>query len=427
MSNDNLSCPEHMENVLIVEDSKTFASLLRRNVTKELGVEPVCFTKYSSVQEHLKECSGSYFAALLDLNLPDAPDGEIVDLVIGHGVPSIVFTSEMSDDMRDRMWGKHIVDYVLKENLENIEHVIELIKRLKANRGMQVLVADDSSTSRKLITDLLEIWNFTVLQARDGQEALDILQRENDIKMLLADYNMPKVDGVKLIREARRTFSKNRLPIIGLSGMGGATMTAHFLKAGANDYMHKPFLAEELYCRVRHNIETAEYIATIKELAERDFLTGLFNRRSFFSVADKLFAKARREHGYLTVAMLDIDYFKHCNDRYGHDAGDMVIRSIAQTLQHRFRDTDLVARFGGEEYCLACPGMDGEQSQNVFEDVRSEIENTPILIEGQSIRVTVSIGVCATLHQSLQEMITSADNMLYLAKEKGRNQVRMAG
>ncbi|NCC25397.1 MAG: diguanylate cyclase [Deltaproteobacteria bacterium] len=418
---------EQRQNVLIVEDSKTFGSLLSRAVQSGLGIEARITPSFADTKKHLSFCAGDYFAALLDLNLPDAPRGEIVDLVVKHGIPAVVFTGEMSDDIRDLMWSKHIVDYVLKDNRENIQQVVAILKRLRQNMGKKALVVDDSAVSRAVIRGLLEVWNFTVLEATDGRTALEILEREKDPKvcLMITDYNMPGMDGAALVREVRRTLSKSRLPIIGLSGAGGATTSAHFIKAGANDYMHKPFLTEEFYCRVLSNIETSDYIATIRDLAERDSLTGAFNRRSFFSYGQKLLAGHRRRGKGLVLAMLDIDHFKRCNDRYGHAAGDLVISAVARYLSARFRESDMVARMGGEEFAVICADMDPDRCAEVFDEVRQGIEGTVVSYEGQDIRVTMSIGVCARQDESLEEMLKRADRMLYEAKDGGRNRIQI--
>lgn len=418
-----LNAKTREQGILIVEDCRMFSRVLCDAVRYDLGVEPVCCASYQETREYLEKHFDNFFAAVLDLNLPDASDGEIVDLVTGKGISAIVFTGELSDDLRDRMWARHIVDYILKDNKENVQQVVDIIKRLQLNLGMKVLVVDDSSVSRKLIRDLLQVWNLIVLEARDGREALDVLRRHDKIGMLLTDYNMPNMGGVDLVQEIRRTFSKTRLPIIGLSGVGGPTVTAHFLKAGANDYMHKPFLAEELYCRVRHNLEVSEYVNTIREMAERDWLTGLFNRRTFFASAGKLFANARRGHFEIVVAMIDIDHFKKCNDEFGHDAGDEVIRFVADSLRASLRQADLVARFGGEEYCVACVNMEPGSIWKKFDAIRMNIQNAAISTCGHEIQVTVSIGVCTRPKESLEEMITCADDLLYRAKNQGRNQV----
>ncbi len=413
------------QSILIVEDSSIFAFVLLKAVKENLNLNACLCKRYDQAREILQKQEHNFFAALLDLNLPDAPEGELVDLVVGEGIPSIVFTGELSDKLRERIGSRRIVDYVLKDSKENVQQVVDTIKRLYSNMGMKILVADDSAVSRKMIKDLLEVWNFSVLEAGDGRQALAMLQENEGINMLLTDYNMPGMNGVELVKNLRNSFSKTRLPVIGLSGVGGATTSAHFLKAGANDYMHKPFLAEELYCRVRHNLETSEYILTIREMAERDFLTGLLNRRAFFSSAQTLFANAKRGNIKLVVAMMDIDHFKKCNDQYGHDAGDEVIRAVGQTIYSRLRSSDLIARFGGEEYCMACVNMDPADVFQVFDSVRKAVQDDVIDFAGHEIQVTVSSGVCAQLMDSLEEMITRADHMLYQAKQQGRNQVQV--
>jgi diguanylate cyclase (GGDEF)-like protein len=412
--------------LLIVEDSKLMSSLLVNAARKELGVEPEVFTTYNDVANHLKAHGADYFAALLDLNLPDAPNGEVVDLVAGKGIPAIVFTGELSDTLRERMWSKRIVDYILKDNQDNVQQVVGIVKRLLRNRELTVLVADDSINSRRMLRRLLEIWQFTVLEAVDGQEALDILGAGRRVDLLITGYTMPNMDGITLTKKLRRQWSKSRLPIIGCSAGGGATASAYFIKAGANDYMHKPFLVEELYCRVIQCIENSEYIATIRELAERDFLTGLYNRRSFFQYGRKLFASQQRGSLGLALAMLDIDHFKRCNDTYGHDAGDEVIRAVARTLASRFRETDVVARIGGEEFCILCVNMEQDEAENIFDRLRQEIADTPIQAGTHTINVTMSVGLCMHTHDDLEAMMRCADAKLYEAKESGRNQVRVA-
>ncbi|WP_320170564.1 diguanylate cyclase [Maridesulfovibrio sp.] len=413
--------------VLIVEDSLTFSGILKRRVQDTLDIESVVFASYAEAEKYLEVARCEFFAALLDLNLPDAPNGEIVDLVVSHHIPSIVFTGEMSDDLRDIMWAKRIVDYVPKDNLGNIDHVVNLVDRLRKNISTKVLVVDDSSTSRNLCRSLLEVWNFKVVEAKDGFEALQIIQNDDNISLVIVDHYMPGMDGLTLVKELRRNYSKSRLPIIGLSGVGGATTSAYFLKAGANDYIHKPFLTEEFYCRVTHNIENAEYISMIKTLSDRDYLTGIYNRRSFFQYGEKLFAQQKRSGSDMVLAMIDIDHFKRCNDSFGHDVGDEVIQKVARSLAKRFRKSDIVCRYGGEEFCILCADINLCEVQGVFDLIREEIGQSPIYVGKKEISITISIGLCGTQAASLNEMISIADDMLYRAKKSGRNKVCFSG
>lgn len=423
MSKKVVECSVRPGKVLIVEDSMTFAGILKRSIKTVLDLEAEVFVTYDDAKEYLDNNECVFFAALLDINLPDAPNGEIVDLVVSKNIPSIVFTGELSDDLRDRMWAKRIVDYVPKENIGNIEHVVNLVHRLEKNIYTKVLVVDDSSTSRRLCRSLLDVCNFQVIEAVNGQEALDLINSDDDIKLVIADHYMPVMDGLTLVKEVRRKFSKSRLPIIGLSGVGGATTSAFFLKAGANDYIHKPFLTEEFYCRVSHNIENSEYISTIKKMSDNDYLTGIYNRRSFFRYGDKLFSQQQRSGANLIAAMIDIDNFKNCNDTYGHLLGDEVIRSVAAILAKRFRKGDVVSRYGGEEFCVLCADMNSSDVESVFDGVRQDIEDAVVAIGRHTIKITVSIGICAKVLSSLEEMIQVADRTLYEAKNSGRNRI----
>lgn len=421
------SSVQRLDKVLIVEDSKMFSSLLLNTIQNEFYMTPSVFSSLAETREHLEqEAPGTYFAALLDLTLPDAPRGEIVDYVVSKGIPAIVFTGNMSDDTRNMVWSKGIANYVLKENMSSLEQLVEILRRLQKNIGVKVLLAEDSASSRKLFKSYLESWNFTVIEAKNGKEALEIINKDgHEIGMVLTDNYMPEMDGVALTKEIRRTFSKSRLPIIGMSGADGPAGTAFFLKSGANDYIHKPFLVEELYCRVEHTIENSEYIATIRDMAEKDFLTNIYNRRSFFSYTKKLFASMERGNISLTVAMLDIDHFKKCNDTYGHDAGDKVIVAVANVLSEIFRGEDIVARMGGEEFCVCCVNMDTKGAEKKFEELRKKIEETPIYYKDKTIHISISIGICQKTQENIHKMVTFADKMLYKAKENGRNQVQM--
>ncbi|MBU1003564.1 MAG: diguanylate cyclase [Proteobacteria bacterium] len=414
-----------MPRVLIVEDSRTFSSLLSRRITEELGHQVVVVDSKAMAEDLLSEDT-EFFVALLDLNLPDAPNGEVVALVLKHDIPSIVFTGEMSDNLRDQFWAMSIVDYVLKQNMENVHYILSLVGRLERNPDIKVLVVDDSKTARLVLGELLHTHRYQVLEAANGLDALAILQKNPDVRLVITDFNMPGMNGAELVQTIRQSHAKDQLAIIGLSGAGGGGLSAKFIKSGANDFLNKPFLNEEFYTRVNQNIELLEYIAQIKELAEKDYLTRLYNRRYFFSTGPKLIAaQTRREQG-VVVAMLDIDLFKKVNDTFGHDAGDAVLRQMAALMSARFRASDIVSRFGGEEFCILATDINTADAGKVFEDLRQAFEANPATYNGQSIPYTVSIGLCASPLGGLEEMVKAADEALYMSKHEGRNRVTMS-
>jgi diguanylate cyclase (GGDEF)-like protein len=171
------------------------------------------------------------------------------------------------------------------------------------------------------------------------------------------------------------------------------------------------------------NVIHYQKMVSFEEAATTDFLTGLNNRRQLLRLGIPLLAGAQRSGIPLTVAMLDIDHFKHVNDAYGHDAGDVVLRHIGALLKERFRRSDIVARYGGEEFCIVAPQLDPEQAFELFDEFRYALARQTIKVQDHALVITVSIGVTTVLCDTLDEMIAKADDLLYSAKQAGRNRV----
>ncbi len=412
------------KNILVVEDSKMFTRILKSSIEAEGTFHVIVAETYAELIGLIEAEKHDFFAGLLDLNLPDAPDGEVIDYVLAHDIPSIVFTGKFDDDLRDRMLAKGIVDYVLKEGPANVEYIVSLLNQLHRNTEIKVMVVDDSRTARAHIKKLLAIYRFTVLEAEDGEQALKVLDNNKDIRLVITDFNMPKMDGLELTKEIRGLHSKQDIAIIGMSTYGNNLLSARFLKIGGSDFINKPFLEEEFYCRVNQNMDLLEYIRDLRFIATRDFLTGLYNRRHFFEVGEKIFLRACRSKKALAVALTDIDFFKKVNDTYGHDVGDIVLKRMGRILNDSFRASDLVARFGGEEFCFLVPNVDSDTALNIFETLRQRVENEVIVLpDNTPLQITTSIGVCISFEANLEMALNKADKLLYEAKKNGRNRV----
>jgi diguanylate cyclase (GGDEF)-like protein len=205
----------------------------------------------------------------------------------------------------------------------------------------------------------------------------------------------------------------------------GSGSGAKYYRVSAHDVTHKG----RVICTcvtIYDNTSVRELIDEITRMAEHDALTNLLNRRSFCRDAEKKCNEILRYGGKAFLMMLDIDYFKKVNDTYGHLAGDEVLRAVSKTLLQRFRKTDLVSRYGGEEFCIFLLMLSREKAVEIAEECRRQIENLPIPYEDKTIRVTISIGVAAfpsDRDQTLTDLIACADAALYEAKSGGRNRV----
>lgn len=407
--------------ILVVEDSKFFSNVICKTVLERIDAAIVPAFTLAQAQAAVEHAERPFNLALVDLILPDAADGEAVEWLLGKGVPCIVFTSIYSDDMRERLLAQNVIDYVVKSGTAGLDYLINLVERIHRNRDIKVLVVDDSRAARQYIGDLLASYQFQVAEASCGADGLAILDADPEIRLVITDYHMPDMDGVELVKRIRQHFSPDRLAVIGISSGGGNFLSAKFIKFGANDYLNKPFLREEFFCRVSQNVKMLELIQNLGELATKDALTGIHNRRFLLSAGETLFANAKRHNLRLTVAMVDIDYFKKVNDTYGHDGGDAVLRQVAHTLRHLCRQTDIVVRHGGEEFAILSVNL--VDAREFFEKVRHAIEEDTVDRGINHIKVTASFGVCDSLGESLGDMLKAADALLYQAKMNGRNRV----
>lgn len=413
---------EEIKKILVVEDSQMVMKVIRHVMAQEPTIEAYYAESFAQAKEVYEDIKDELFAALVDLNLPDAPDGEVVDYMLDMGVPTIVLTGSFDEERREELLSKGIVDYVTKEGRYSYTYAVHMINRLSKNQDIKVLVVEDSATSRNFICDLLRRHLFQVLEAGDGREAIKVLLQHPEVKLLITDYNMPNMDGFELVQTLRGKYEKSDLIIIGLSAEGQGALSAKFIKNGANDFLCKPFYHEEFHCRVMHNVESLELIEQIKDAANRDHLTRAYNRRYFFDVGEKLYDQAKEKQAPLAAVVLDIDHFKRINDTYGHEVGDTALKQFSNSLNEglgRF----LVARTGGEEFFALLPGLDNEKAVALIDKLREIIAASPIYAGDERIPLTFSAGVSNQLLGNLDEQLNMADGYLYRAKEAGRNLV----
>lgn len=192
-----------MNKILLIEDSMMISRALSANIRKELNVEVDSAYTLADAKARLAS-NHDYFAALVDLTLPDAPDGEALDEVLQWHIPAIVMTASFSEEKRDELLERGLVDYIIKDSKTSFNYVVSLLRRLYLNQFISVLVVEDSFTGMQFVTKQLRRWLLTVHEAADGAEALAILNKHPEIRMILADYHMPVMNGMELVKEIGR-------------------------------------------------------------------------------------------------------------------------------------------------------------------------------------------------------------------------------
>lgn len=412
-------------NALVVEDSKFFSELVSKSIAERTGLDVTRALTFAEARVAVEQGDKKFDIALCDLILPDCEEGENVAYLRAENIPCVVFSGAFSDDLRERMFALDVVDYVIKDTPASLDYLLNLVERLQQNKTTKVIVVDDSTVARHYVRGLLELYQFQVLEASSGSDALAATQNEEGIKLVVTDFHMPDMNGVELTKAIRKHQPQDKLAIIGFSAGGGGALSAEFLKSGANDYINKPFLREEFFSRINQNMHLLDMMQSLKNMATTDQLTKIHNRRFFFEAGEALFSSAKLGQIDLTLTMIDIDFFKRVNDTYGHDAGDEVLKTIAMTLRNECRQSDIVARLGGEEFVVLAVNL-GERAPSYIKKLRKAIETLNVPYAGQNILVTASFSVSRTADESLDMMLKAADEMLYEAKQNGRNQAVFA-
>ncbi|MEJ2044651.1 MAG: diguanylate cyclase [Reinekea sp.] len=408
-----------MPSVLIVEDSQLVLKILRHIAAKTLHFDVEFATSRQQALKVMKSRQ-DWLAAIVDLSLPDAPNGELVDDVLEHGIPAIVLTGSLNDQKRDHLTKCGIVDYVLKEGRYSYQYAVNMVNRLYRNQTTKVLVAEDSTVTRRFIGELLSRHLFQVVEADNGKSALDAILADDEIKILLTDYNMPTMDGFELIHELRHRHERTNLFIIGLSSVGDKYLSAKFIKNGANDFLYKPFSHEEFFCRIMQGVDATERLDTMRAIAYTDSLTGLPNRRAFVERGRVMLRQANDQGGPISIAILDIDRFKQINDQFGHEAGDEVLIHFANTMSEAL-DRFLFARTSGEEFVVLMPGLSEEKALQLLNVLRLQIETESVFTDAGTVEYTFSGGIAQGPAETLEALMKMADELLYRAKEAGRN------
>jgi two-component system cell cycle response regulator len=298
--------------------------------------------------------------------------------------------------------------------------------------GMTALVVDDNQGLRTMVSSCLQRIGLTIVEAENGQQAYDLLMEDiNRIDLAIVDYDMPLMRGDEFIHLIRQLPETEHLPLLSLSASGETDAVLHMFRAGATDYLVKPFIAEELLARVQVHLQLRRHMCRLEarnknlfEHAVNDKLTGLYNKRYFQAAFEEMFTRAKLIKADLSLLFFDLDFFKKVNDTHGHDFGDYVLKNVGALVKTKIRRGDLAARFGGEEFVIALPNTQLDDAMIAAEKIRAFIAGHLFNDQGRQWPVTVSIGVASLLHnkpESASSLLQMADQALYMAKKLGRN------
>jgi two-component system cell cycle response regulator len=301
------------------------------------------------------------------------------------------------------------------------------------DKTFTVAVVDDDAAIRRLVMLFLRRAGYQTFECTTGEEARRVL-REQPWDLAIMDRRLPDIDGMFLCHEIKSEPSLRNRYIIMLTGETDEADKVEGLDLGADDYITKPFQHQELLARIRAGKRIVDLQTELMESNKRlellsitDGLTKLYNHRYLQDELARAFEESMRYQRPLSLAIIDIDFFKKVNDTYGHAAGDDVLKSAARLFDDSIRSTDLAARYGGEEFAVMMPETELHDAISFAEKIRQLIESTPMKTQAGEVSVTVSIGLSSVPRSRIhspKELIVAADKALYRAKRGGRNQVQ---
>lgn len=298
---------------------------------------------------------------------------------------------------------------------------------------MKVLVAEDDLVQLRLLEVTLSKWGYQVLSARDGKTAWGMLQEEEGPILAILDWMMPGYSGPQLSRLIREQSAKLYTYIILLTARKDKESIIEGMDAGADDYLGKPYILDELAARIRAGKrilhlqeELVKAQEALRDEAMRDPLTHLWNRRTIFNKLDAELRAAKLSGHGVGVVIADVDHFKNINDTYGHMFGDHVLIDTVRRMQATLRPRDSIGRFGGEEFIAVLPQCGFEETVGAAERLRVAVASNPVPHTHHPLEITISLGCTASIpgaENSLQMLLRAADEALYESKRQGRNRV----
>lgn len=295
---------------------------------------------------------------------------------------------------------------------------------------MRILIADDDPFTSKLMSKVVKNLGYDCIITHRAEDALSLLLSDNAPKMALIDWVMPEMTGVELCKKVREDKNSAYKYLILVTSKDLKEDIIKGMEAGADDYVTKPFLSQELAVRINAGKRILDLQDQLTYLATHDVLTGILNRRAILKKLKQEMSRSKRTSSPVGIVMADLDHFKNVNDTYGHLAGDKVLIESSKILKNSLREYDEIGRYGGEEFVMILPGADIEQTTTIANRMCESLANSNISFNNQELKITSSFGVFAINSDNdiakIDEYFKIVDKALYEAKDEGRNRVKIA-
>ena len=282
------------------------------------------------------------------------------------------------------------------------------------NNDAQILIVDDNPHNLKVLGEMLSTRGYRLIAAQNGIKALSLLEKKKP-DLILLDIMMPNINGIEVCRQLKQQEATRHIPVIFITALADTQHKLEAFEAGGVDYITKPFVEEEVLARVNVHLALKQALTNLKILTTTDSMTGVFNRRFAYEILTKQIAIAKREKSSFVLCYIDIDNLKKINDIHGHNAGDTLINTIANSLKETVRASDYIFRVGGDEFLLLFPNAELRASEVLIKRLRKLLNRQKI----EDMPIDFSFGF-SEYHSgdniSLETLIKIADNEMYDSK-----------
>lgn len=425
-------------NILVVDGSRVSRSMIRSTLVTQSNTEHVQVTTVGSAGEALQRLVSEKFDIITcALQLPDMYGIDLCRTVRNQPIyrftPFIVVTAEPHERHIKEGFRAGVTDYYDKTHGMNkfAPFMRGLVDRYTALSG-KVLYVEDNNLEAAITSEMMERHGLTVVRVSSAEQALHLVDDSFDI--VITDFclrdEMSGGDFLHTLRCGHR-YSHEELPVLVITGSGNASIQANIFHAGGNDFVIKPVVEEVFISRLRSLMLVKKQFNLLRRqseemrrMASQDILTGVYNKRYLIGRATQFLADPLNHPAWVVV--LDLDNFKAINDKHGHITGDRVLKAVGALFRGFFRDADVIARSGGEEFVMLLKGRSREECLEEMEELRHRIE----MLRPDGLELTASIGVASNMlraNAGYEEILDEADRAMYRAKDLGRNRVVMAG
>jgi len=418
--------PVDSKNIILVEDEPELARELALQLSY-FGYEVRVFNQLDAFLQAMKTTRNAL--VVMDISFPEDGMGGVNamrDVQPGRDVPVPVLYLSALDDMTARLAAVRTGGLAYFTKPVNIGDLVDKLDELTSTippEPYRVLIVDDSISLAKYYATVLEQVGMTVKVLNNPMEVMGPLQ-EFGPDLILMDVYMPECSGMELAGVVRQLEAFVSIPIVYLSAENDLDKQMSAMSLGGDDFLTKPIKPEHLVSSITSRIQRSRLL---RSFMVRDSLTGLLNHTTIRDQLEREVARAKRQKTPLAYAMIDIDQFKQVNDTYGHPVGDRVIKSLSRLLKQRLRETDVVGRYGGEEFAVIMSNTDGQAAMKVMDEIRDAFSQLIHLADGKEFSATFSCGIAeAALFRDAIKLGDSADKALYEAKHAGRNRVELA-